>query len=138
MLDDLLDKGVIQLPESKSPDEAGRITDLKCCWYHRVIRHPLEKCITLKKLITQLAKDWRIILGLDKIAEAIRMSIFYEHHAPPCQQKVELFGFPGQTQFIPFVKRGPNHSPIWEFGASSSLTTYPITTGKDQSLIKHL
>jgi len=35
-----------------------------------VISHPLEKCITLKECIMQLAKDRRIILDLDEITEA--------------------------------------------------------------------
>jgi len=45
MLDDLLEKGVIQLPEPKRPEEVGRIADPKYCRYHRMVSHPLEKYI---------------------------------------------------------------------------------------------
>ena len=36
MLDDLLEKGVIQLLEPKRPEEVGRTTDPKHCRYHRM------------------------------------------------------------------------------------------------------
>jgi len=66
MLDDLLEKGIIELPQSKRPEEAGRTSDPKYCRYHRVVSHPLEKCITLKERIMQLAKDGTIILDVDE------------------------------------------------------------------------
>ena len=68
MLDDLLEKGVIELPESKRPEEVGRTVDPKYCRYDRIVSHPLEKCVTLKYRIIQLARDGRIILDLDKTA----------------------------------------------------------------------
>ncbi|KAK9665618.1 hypothetical protein RND81_14G124000 [Saponaria officinalis] len=40
------------------------------CRYHRVISHPLEKCITLKEKIMQLAKDGKILLDLYNAAES--------------------------------------------------------------------
>ncbi|KAK9732639.1 hypothetical protein RND81_04G012300 [Saponaria officinalis] len=70
MLDDLLEKKVIEFPESKRPNEAGRTADPKYCRYHRVVSHPLEKCITLKEKIMQLAKDGKILLDLDDAAES--------------------------------------------------------------------
>jgi len=70
MLDDLLEKCVIELPESKRLEEAGRTTDPKYCRYHRIVGHPLEKCITLKEYIIRLAREGRIILDLDEIVEA--------------------------------------------------------------------
>ena len=68
MLDDLLDKGVIELPESKHPEEVGRTADPKYCRYYRIVSHPLEKCVTLKERIMQLAKEGKIILDLDETA----------------------------------------------------------------------
>jgi len=44
ILDDLLDKVVIQLPKPKSPQEVGRTADSKYCCYHRTVSPPLEKC----------------------------------------------------------------------------------------------
>ena len=43
---------------------------MKYYCYHRAISHPLERCITLKKHIMQLAKDGRVILDMDNTAEA--------------------------------------------------------------------
>jgi len=51
MLDDLLEKGVIELPKPKGPEEAGRTADPKYCGYHRIVSHPLEKFVTLKECI---------------------------------------------------------------------------------------
>jgi len=67
MLNDLLKNGIgiIKLPPPKPAEDAGRTTNPKYCRYHKVISHPLEKCITLKERIMQLAKDGRIILDLD-------------------------------------------------------------------------
>jgi len=48
MLDDLLKKGVIQLPEPKRPEDVGRTVEPKYCCYHRMVSHHLEKCITMK------------------------------------------------------------------------------------------
>jgi len=43
MLEDILDKGVIQLLEPKRPEEEGSTADPKYCRYHRMVSHPLEK-----------------------------------------------------------------------------------------------
>ena len=69
MLDDLFKKGVIELPKPRRLEEAGRTTGPKYCRYHRVVSHPLEKCITLKERIMRLAREGRIILDLDEMAE---------------------------------------------------------------------
>jgi len=74
MLDNLLDKGVIQLPKQKRPEELGMTADPKYCRYHRMVSHPPEKCITIKECIMQLAKEGRIILDLDDVVEANHVS----------------------------------------------------------------
>ena len=70
MLEDLLEKNVIKLPECKHPEEMGRTNDPKYCMYHRVVSHPVEKCFVLKDLILRLAKEGKILLDLDETAEA--------------------------------------------------------------------
>ncbi|XP_074300563.1 uncharacterized protein LOC141631841 [Silene latifolia] len=65
MLDDLLEKKVIQLPESKRPEQANKTNDPNYCRYHMLVSHPIEKCITLKEKIMQLSKEGKIILDLD-------------------------------------------------------------------------
>ena len=42
MQDDLLEKGLIQLPNPKRLKEVGRTADLKYCCYQRMVSHPLE------------------------------------------------------------------------------------------------
>jgi len=69
MLDDLLKKGVIRLPESKRPKDVGRATDSKYCRHHRMVSHPLEKCVMLKERIVRLIEDETIILDLHDAAE---------------------------------------------------------------------
>ncbi|KAL9228133.1 hypothetical protein vseg_003745 [Gypsophila vaccaria] len=66
MLDDLLEKKVIQLPEPKRPEHVNKTTYPNYCRYHRMVSHPLEKCITLKEKIMQLAKNGKIILDIDE------------------------------------------------------------------------
>jgi len=78
MLDDLLEKGIIELPPLKRHEESGMTNDLRYCRYHRVISHPLEKCIMLKERIMQLAKGGAIILNLDEAAETNRATIWCE------------------------------------------------------------
>jgi len=84
MWHNLLEKGIIELPSSKRPEELGRTNDPKYCRYHRVISHPLEKCITLKERIMQLAKDGTIILDMDEAAKTNHTIICCEHcHLAP-------------------------------------------------------
>ena len=87
ILDDLLQNGVIELPNPKRPEEAGRVTDPKYCRYHRVVSHPLEKCIMLKERIMQLAKDGEIILDLDDTTAINHISTQLECSSLPWKPK---------------------------------------------------
>jgi len=51
MLNDWVGKKIINLPEKKQPEEARRTNDPKYYRYHRVISHPVEKCIAIKEHI---------------------------------------------------------------------------------------
>jgi len=95
MLDDLLEKGIIELPPSKRPEQSGRTNDLKYCRYHQVLSYPREKCITLKEPIMQLAKDGTMILDLEEAAETNHPTIWCEHcHlAPPLTEELVTIQF---------------------------------------------
>jgi len=67
MLEDLLEKKVIELPECKRPEEMNRVNDPKFCKYHRIVSHPVEKCFVLKELIMNLARQGRIELDVDEV-----------------------------------------------------------------------
>ncbi|KAA0040518.1 ty3-gypsy retrotransposon protein [Cucumis melo var. makuwa] len=47
MLEQLIEKQLIQLPECKRPEQAGKVDDPNYFKYHRVISHPVEKCFVL-------------------------------------------------------------------------------------------
>jgi len=56
MLDDLLEKAVIQLPEPKRPEEVGRLTNPLYCWYHRMVSKLLKNASHLKSRSCGLSK----------------------------------------------------------------------------------
>ena len=70
MLEEFLQKKVIELPKCKHPEEMGRVNDPNYYHYHRIVSHPMEKCFILKDLIMKLAKQWRIHLDLDEVVES--------------------------------------------------------------------
>ncbi|MCQ7416412.1 retrotransposon gag domain-containing protein, partial [Salmonella enterica] len=75
MLEQLLEKQLIELPECKRPEELGKVNDPKFCKYHRVVSHPVEKCFVLKELILKLARERKIELDLDEVAQANHATI---------------------------------------------------------------
>ncbi|CAL9004675.1 unnamed protein product [Prunus brigantina] len=82
MLEDLLEKKVIELPECKRPEEMNRVNDPKFCKYHRIVSHPVEKCFVLKELIMNLARQGRIELDVDETAEANVATIVFGSFDP--------------------------------------------------------
>jgi len=69
MLNDFLEKVVIQLLEPKRLEDVGMTIDPKYCSYHRMVSHPLEKCITLKEHIMRLIEDGTIVLDANDMVE---------------------------------------------------------------------
>ncbi|KAM1447928.1 hypothetical protein ACFXTO_006967 [Malus domestica] len=65
MLDDLLEKKVIELPECKHPEGMNRVNDPMYCKYHRIVSHPISKCFILKELIMKLAQQGQIEFDLE-------------------------------------------------------------------------
>lgn len=64
ILDDLLVKELIDLPEPRRPDEVGRTSDPKYCKYHRMLGHKTQDCWVLKDQIQGLVDDNTITLDL--------------------------------------------------------------------------
>ena len=77
MLEDLLQKKVIELPECKRPEEMGHVNDPNYCHYHRIISHSVEKCFILKDLIMKLVKQGRIHLDLDEVVESNHATVTF-------------------------------------------------------------
>ncbi|KAM1977124.1 hypothetical protein TB1_013068 [Malus domestica] len=65
MLEDLLEKKVIDLPKCRRPEEMNRTDSPRYCKFHRFISHPTEKCFVLKDLILKLAQQGKIELDLE-------------------------------------------------------------------------
>ena len=82
MLDDLLEKKVIELPECKRPREMHRVNDPKYCKYHRIVGHPVDKCFTLKTLIMELAQQGRIELNLEDATAVHTATIMFGSFGP--------------------------------------------------------
>jgi len=61
---------LIELLESKRPEEIERTSDPKYCRYHRIIGLPIEKCRTFKEQVMQLAKEGKITLGREDTEES--------------------------------------------------------------------
>ncbi|KAM1262005.1 hypothetical protein ACFX13_027889 [Malus domestica] len=70
MLDDLLDKNVIELPKCKRPEEMNRTNSPRYCKLHHFISHPTEKCFVLKDLTMKLAQKGIIELDLDDMVKS--------------------------------------------------------------------
>ena len=70
MLDKLFEKGLIELLESKRPEEIERTNDPKYCRYHSIISHPIENCRTFKERVMQLVKEGKITLGGEDTEES--------------------------------------------------------------------
>ena len=62
ILDKFLEKGLIELPNSRHPTEIGRINDLEYYECHSIISHPIQKCKIFKGQVLQLVKEEKIIL----------------------------------------------------------------------------
>ncbi|KAA0061141.1 ty3-gypsy retrotransposon protein [Cucumis melo var. makuwa] len=75
MLEELIEKQLIQLPECKRPEHAGKVDDPNYCKYHRVISHPVEKCFVLKELILKLARENKIDLDIDELAQTNHVAV---------------------------------------------------------------
>ncbi|KAI3457318.1 hypothetical protein Pfo_013981 [Paulownia fortunei] len=65
IFDDLLKENLIELPEMKRPEEAGRVDDPKYCKYHHLVGHPIHDCFIFKDKVMQLARQGKISLEED-------------------------------------------------------------------------
>ena len=70
MLEQLLKLKLIELPKCKRPEEMGKVDDPNYCKYHSIISHPIQKCFVLKELIMKLAKERKIDLDSNDVAQS--------------------------------------------------------------------
>ncbi|KAA0037797.1 retrotransposon gag protein [Cucumis melo var. makuwa] len=97
MLKQLIEKQLIQLSECKRSEQAGKVDDPNYCKYHRVISHPVEKCLVLKELILKLARENKIELNIDEVAQTNHVVVNMTSNVPPSillyHQKESLIQF---------------------------------------------
>ena len=82
VLEDLLLKEVIELPECKRLEEMGHVDDLNHNHYHLIVNHPVKKCLILKELIVKLVRQWRIHLDLDEVVESNHVMVIFGSFDP--------------------------------------------------------
>ncbi|TYK11760.1 retrotransposon gag protein [Cucumis melo var. makuwa] len=75
MLDQLIEKQLIQLSECKRPEQAEKVDDPNYCKYYQVISHLVEKCFVLKELILKLTRENKIELDTDKVAQTNHVAV---------------------------------------------------------------
>lgn len=75
ILDELLAKKAIDLPESNRPEEINKVNDPKYCKFHHVIGHPTGKCFVLKEKIMTLVSEGKIIIDMDETMDAKHASV---------------------------------------------------------------
>ena len=69
MLHTLLEKGLIELPESKRLEEVKKTDDPKYCEYYSIIGHPIEKCNAFRGQVLQLIKEGNITFDGEETKE---------------------------------------------------------------------
>ncbi|KAA0068178.1 retrotransposon gag protein [Cucumis melo var. makuwa] len=83
MLEQLIEKQLIRLPEYKRPEQVEKVDDPNFCRYHRVISHPVEKCFMLKELILKLASENKIELDINEVAQMNHVTVEMASSVPP-------------------------------------------------------
>ncbi|CAL2238574.1 unnamed protein product [Prunus armeniaca] len=81
-LEDFFEKKVIELLEYKWLEEMNWVNDPKFCKYLRIVSHLVDKCFVLKELIMNLARQGRIELDVDEIADANVATIVFGSFDP--------------------------------------------------------
>ncbi|KAM1520042.1 hypothetical protein ACFX1Z_022779 [Malus domestica] len=107
MLDNLLEKKVIELPEWKRPKEMNRVNDPKYCKYHRIMSHHVGKCFVLKELIMKLAQQWRIELDLKDTVATHTTTIAFESFDPVPLQATPYHSYQCSSCTIPSAPPSP-------------------------------
>ncbi|KAA0040573.1 retrotransposon gag protein [Cucumis melo var. makuwa] len=75
--DKLIELSAVEMctQECKRPEQAGKVDDPNYCKYHQVISHPVEKCFVLKELILKLARENKIELDIEEVAQTNHVAV---------------------------------------------------------------
>ncbi|TYK29837.1 retrotransposon gag protein [Cucumis melo var. makuwa] len=86
MLEQLIEKQLIQLPECKQLEQPRKVDHPNYCKNHQVINHHVEKCFELKELILKLARENKIKLDIDEVAQTNHVAVEITSSVPPSTQ----------------------------------------------------
>jgi hypothetical protein len=137
MLEDLLEKEIIKLPECKRPEEMGRTNDPKYCKYHRVVSHTVEKCFVLKDLILRLVREGKILLDLDEAVGSNHATFTFESPSPTKMQ-FPLMLTPGAScKRIQFGTLEPVCLPCLEPQEDADIEDKPSSEEEGWTLVTH-
>ncbi|KAI5350324.1 hypothetical protein L3X38_003215 [Prunus dulcis] len=139
MLEDLLEKKVIELPECKRPEEMNHINHLKYCMYHRVISHPVEKCFVLKDLIMKLAQQGRNEMDLDKPSASLpplraHVALGLLALAPACPAQAHIAPRPSAASPSASPRRRPRPTPPFFHFKPSACRLRPVNLATLQQM----
>ncbi|KAH0773265.1 hypothetical protein KY290_010402 [Solanum tuberosum] len=120
IFDELLELKLIDLPEMKRPDEAGKVDDPNYCKYHRLVSHPLEKCFVFKDRVMRLVNEKKIVLDDEKASsnqisitfgslDPVQIYISENHEEESLEQEVNIDGDEG---WILVTRRRRNKSSL--------------------------
>ena len=137
MLEELLKKEVIKLPECKRPEEMGRTNNPKYCKYHRVVSHIVEKCFVLKDLILRLTKKGKNLLDLDEVVGSNHATFSFESPSPTKTQS-PLMSTPGASfKRIQFGTLEPICLPCLEPKEDANIEDKLSSEGEGWTLVTH-
>ena len=117
MLKQLLKLKLIELPKCKQLKEIGKVDDPNYCKYHRIISHPIQKYFVLKELIMKLAKEKKIDLDFNDVA----------------QSNLATFACGLPICMSPTIKQGANTTLI-QFGSLEPVQIHLSQEASDYSL----
>ena len=75
MLEQLLNNQLIPLRECKRLKQVEKVDDPNYYKYHQAISHPVEKCFVLKELILKLAREKKIKLDINEVAQTNSVAV---------------------------------------------------------------
>uniref|UniRef100_A0A2N9ITV2 Uncharacterized protein n=1 Tax=Fagus sylvatica TaxID=28930 RepID=A0A2N9ITV2_FAGSY len=137
MLEDLLEKEIIKLPECKRPEEMGRTNDPKYCKYHRVVSHTVEKCFVLKDLILRLAREGKILLDLDEAVGSNHATFTFGSPSPTKTQSPLMLTPGASCKRIQFGTLEPVCLPCLEPQEDADIEDKPSSEEEGWTLVTH-
>ncbi|KAH0769601.1 hypothetical protein KY290_013582 [Solanum tuberosum] len=123
ILDELLTKKVIALPESKRPKESNKVDDPMYCKFHRIISHYTTKCFSLKEKIMALVRVGNIILDNGETAEINHASVKLDHKKDSISEVLHPVVSPKIEEGVIILQFG-SFEPI-EVSALKKTATHP-------------